>query len=237
MRKTAVFGLLTVLAAACGGEPSSTPLGGQGEPSSTQVEGRVASALEELSLANDDGGQLLPPSARPFGISLTEMTGLMALFTTSGNQTQYYPDTPIQVLYANASTVTTVTSGGGLTESGTNSFTVKPGTTFYVPIFNEDDSPIVEGNFPKSARGADEYFFGAKQLGGAFEIVVDGVTRSGLEEYLTGPVTTAPLLDGGGTHIITLGVYLAPMRSGAHTVRRSFPRPASTSSPRTSPTT
>jgi len=32
-------------------------------------------------------------------------------------------------------------------------------------------------------------------------------------------VTTPPLPDGGGTHMITLGAFLAPMSPGKHTIR------------------
>ncbi len=39
--------------------------------------------------------------------------------------------------------------------------------------------------------------------------------------YVAGPVTTPPLLDGGGTHTITIGGFLAPMTPGQHTVRIS----------------
>jgi hypothetical protein len=36
--------------------------------------------------------------------------------------------------------------------------------------------------------------------------------------YLAGPVTTAPLPDGGGTHILTVGAFLSPLSPGQYTV-------------------
>src|SRR3954452_5794607 len=47
----------------------------------------------------DDGGDVLPPWARPYGYSLGDMTREVALFTTTGNELTYYPDTPFQLLY------------------------------------------------------------------------------------------------------------------------------------------
>ena len=81
----------------------------------------------------DTGRGVLPPSATPKGYSLADMSRLTALFTTSGNQASYYPKTPFQVLYVNPG----------------NSFTVRRGTMFYVPLWNADDSPPVVGKFPR----------------------------------------------------------------------------------------
>ena len=36
--------------------------------------------------------------------------------------------------------------------------------------------------------------------------------------YVAGPVTTPPLLDGGGTHYTTIGVFLTPLTPGTHKV-------------------
>ncbi len=38
-------------------------------------------------------------------------------------------------------------------------------------------------------------------------------------EYVAGPVTTPPLLDGGGTHMITIGAFLSPMAPGVDSLR------------------
>jgi hypothetical protein len=48
----------------------------------------------------------MPPSAQPHGDSRADMTGLLALFTTSGNQQQHSPDTPLQILYTDPDSVT-----------------------------------------------------------------------------------------------------------------------------------
>ena len=55
--------------------------------------------------------------------------------------------------------------GNGLFVTGTNSFVVKPGTTFFVPIENATDSPPVAGAFPTTDGQAEHYFFDSSQLG------------------------------------------------------------------------
>jgi hypothetical protein len=155
----------------------------------------------------------------PYGYSLTDMARETALFTTSGNK-QDYPNTPFQVLYYDPNTFqATPTPDGGLLETGSNSFTVSPGTSFYVPLLNADDSPPVAGKFPTKPSDAASYFFGSDQLGAKnTEIIVDGRSTPVGASYLVGPVQTPPLPDGGGKHIITLGVFLSPMSVGTHTV-------------------
>jgi hypothetical protein len=95
---------------------------------------------------------------------------------------------------------------------------VHPGTVFYVPIQEVDDSPPVLGTFPTSASTAASYWFDSSQLGGSFFIMVDGHTTSLGDSYSVGPITTPPLQDGGGTHIITIGVFLTPLSPGSHSV-------------------
>jgi hypothetical protein len=162
------------------------------------------------------GGQVLPPRARPHGYSLSDMTSELALFTTSGNQLEL-PDTPFQVLYTAG--FDAQPDGSGLFVTGTNSFDVRPGTTLFVPIQNATDSPPVAGVFPTTNDEAKRYFFERSQLGGRdYEIVVDGRTTPLGRGHVAGPVTTPPLPDGGGTHIVTLGVFLSPLPPGTHTV-------------------
>jgi len=177
------------------------------------LEGRFA--LGALS-----GGVVLPPDATPYGYSLTDMARETARFTTSGNKQAYYPKTPFQVLYFDPNTVnSTLTPNGGLAVTGSNGFTVSPETPFYVSLLTADDSPPVVGNFPTDASGAAGYFFGKDQVGAKdTQIIVDGKSTSVGAAYLVGPVQTLPLKDGGGTHIITLGVFLSPMSAGTHTV-------------------
>ena len=47
---------------------------------------------------------------------------------------------------------------------------------------------------------------------------MDGKSTPVRAAYLVGPVTTPPLNDGGGTHIIQLAAFLSPMTAGTHTV-------------------
>ena len=163
------------------------------------------------------GGHVLPSGARPHGYSLTEMTGELAFFTASGNVPEFYPDTPFQVLYTAEFNVQP--DADGLFVTGTNSFVVMPGTMFFVPIQNATDSPPVAGAFPTTNSQAEHYFFDSSQLGGRdYEVLVDGRSTPLGSDHLAGPVTTPPLPDGGGTHIITLGVFLSPMPPGTHTV-------------------
>jgi hypothetical protein len=133
------------------------------------------------------------------------MSRLTALFTTSGNQTSYYPDTPFQILYLNP----------------INSFTVRAGTMLYVPLWNAHDSPPVVGVFPTTPSEAKAYWFDPAQVGAkGFSVTIDGTKVTDLgPEYVAGPVTTAPLLDGGGNYYSTIGAFLNPPTPGSHTVR------------------
>jgi hypothetical protein len=186
---------------------------------------RAAFALAVLSSgaaarADGDGGHVLPPDARPHGYSLAKMAQLVGQFTTSNNNPTYYPNTPFQILFQDPATETSTPVAGGVVQTGRNVFNVAPGTMFYVPVGNADDSPPFVPGFP-SAPGpaAVHYFFSPKYNGGKnFAIIVDGESTELGPDYLAGPVTTPPLLDGGGTHIITLGAFLSPLKKGVHTV-------------------
>jgi hypothetical protein len=134
------------------------------------------------SAAATGGGtaaDILPPFAQPYGYSLADMSRLTAAFTSSGNDPMYFPKTPFQILYTDASLVstnedcTTFAPLCGFTatqNSGTvfsNTFNVKPGTIFYVPVLNADDSPPVVGVFPKTPPQARRYIFDPTQVGGS----------------------------------------------------------------------
>jgi hypothetical protein len=165
------------------------------------------------------GGHVMPPNARPFGFSLRDMAAKNAQFVTSFNNPQFFPTTPFQILYFDPTTVVfSSLPGNGVIETGSKAFPVSEGTVFYVPIANVDDSPPVAGIFPTSSTTAAGYWFDSSQLGGSQSIVVDGKTTSIGAKYLVGPITTQPLQDGGGTHIITIGVFLTPLNKGSHTV-------------------
>ena len=67
----------------------------------------------------------------------------------------------------------------GLLEAAGNSFTVKPGTYFYVNVVFFDDSEPIIGDWPADKAGAAEYIFGRDQLGGHdLAIEVDGKVTS-----------------------------------------------------------
>jgi hypothetical protein len=164
------------------------------------------------------GGQVMPPSATPLGLSLSNMALQNAQFVTSGNNPLVLPQTPFQMLYYDPGTLSSVIVQGGLLSTGSNVFRVPAGSFFYVPILNADDSPPVLGAFPTSVSTAVSYLFDSTQRGASQSIVVDGRTTSVGMSYLVGPITTAPLQDGGGTHIITVGVFLTPLSPGTHSV-------------------
>lgn len=164
------------------------------------------------------GGAVLAGNARPHGYTLSQMAALTAPFTFSGNDPSLLPATPFQVLYIDPSTSGGFPDGCGFVSTGTNTITVAPGKSFYVPLINIDDAPPVIGTFPTTAAAAQSYFFDASQLGGRdFQIDLDGHTTALGGSYLSGPVETPPLADGG-THVVTLGAFMAPMTPGTHTV-------------------
>jgi hypothetical protein len=181
----------------------------------------VAIAAVSMSAPAYASGNVLPPTAQPHGTSLTDMAHAFAPFTFSGNDPDLLPNTPFQALYGDPSTITYSPDGpdgSGLLESGSNTFTVRPGTSFYVPVFNVDDSPPPIGTFPTTNAQAQHYLFDPNQLGGQdFQVVIDGTTTPLGPEYVAGPVTTAPLADGA-THTVTLGAFLPALTPGTHTV-------------------
>lgn len=185
--------------------------------------------LASLALAGG-GGNVMPPTARPHGYSLNDMTLKMALFQTSGNNPAYYPQTPFQVLYMNFMAVPPTHSdiscpapngGTGDLYSGANSFVVRSGTPFFVPLWSIDDSPPVLPPFPYDVSLAGHYFFDSSSVGGRdFEVIVDGQSTKLVEANVGWAMTPIdqPLLDGGGHGIVLLGVFLTPMSVGTHTV-------------------
>jgi hypothetical protein len=178
----------------------------------------LCSAMESSALATSS--PVLPPGARPLGWSLERMTGALALFTASGNKPANYPDTPFQILYVKDGAFKSEALGDGLRITGSSTFTVPPGTKFFVPMFNADDSPpLPPGPYPESPAEAVPYVFDRDHYGASgWEITVDGQSTPIGAEYLAGPVTTPELPDGGGTHMITLGAFLHPLTPGTHTV-------------------
>jgi hypothetical protein len=184
----------------------------------TTAAGALCSAMASGALATSS--PVLPPAAKPHGWSLERMTGALAVFSASGNTTAY-PDTPFQILYVRPGEGQFVLPPdcGVARASGSSTFMVQPGTKFFVPMQNVDDSPPFPAPFPENNEEAIPYFFGDAQYGArGWEISVDGNRTPIGSGYLAGPVTTPPLPDGGGTHMITLGVFLHPLSPGTHTV-------------------
>jgi hypothetical protein len=198
-------------------------------PSSTKLIRRVAqlgviaaiaaaSAITTPPASATSSSAVLPPSAAPNGYTRLEMTRLLAQFSSSGNKIGYYPDTPIQVLYADPASEQATQEHGGLAVTGSNEFTVGDATSFYVPVNNVDDSPPVIGTFPTTRAQASSYYFGESEVGGRGSVTVDGTKVPLGSAYVAGPVTTKPLQDGGGTHMMTLGAFIAPLSPGVHVV-------------------
>ncbi len=176
-------------------------------------------ALAPRAAFAEGGGHVLPPWAKPHGYSLTDMASAIALYSSSGNNSQYYPDTPFQILAEDTSTVVVTPDSGGIVVTASNSFTVTSGTHFFVPVYYSDDSPVVVGTFPTNEHVAAAYLFDHAQTGVSdLEIIVDGHSTVVGRNYVAGPVQTAPLLDGGGTHFISVGAFLTPLSVGKHTV-------------------
>ena len=186
----------------------------------------VLTVVPSLALADKEeprGGQVLPPGARPQGYSLEDMARLVGPFTINGNNPNSVPKTPFSILFTASGGPPTISipcqGGTGVLDTGCNTFLVKAGTEFFLALLVVDDSPPVLGKFPTDHQQAIPYFFGPQQYGGEdFYVAVDGRTTRLGPEFLAGPVQTPPLSDGGGTHLIELGVFLTPLSLGLHTI-------------------
>lgn len=148
-------------------------------------------------------GHLIPPERSVGGHSLEQAARLTAAYNVTLDPARLPQGLPYVILNATPGRV----------------FSAPAGTSFYVPVAYADDSPPIVGAFPASASATAAYFFGRDQLGAHdCYIEVDGL-RYGLgPAYLSGPVTTDPLPDGGGTHYLTLAAFLAPLAPGDHSV-------------------
>ena len=154
------------------------------------------------------GGNVLPATAKPRGYSLADLARATAAFNVSDRNPANVPDIPFQVLFTP-------------TDGNSNTFFVRPGTMFYVPLLYIDDSPPIVGDFPDDLNNRAEleaYVFGPDQIGvDLLQIIVDGKVTDLGPEYVVG-VTTPPLPDGGGTHYIVPAAVLGPLSPGVHTV-------------------
>jgi hypothetical protein len=160
---------------------------------------------KEPTPSDKHGGHILPANAHPQGYSLEQMIPKVALFESSLDPSLLPQDTPFKVLHV-----------GG---TPPNEFRTYAGTMFYVPLVSVDDSPPIPGTFPKDRDDAADYFLDPEQLGAKdWTIIVDGHSTPVGGEFFAGPANTPPLLDGGGTHMLILGVFLTPLTLGKHTI-------------------
>ena len=166
----------------------------------TAVAAGLCLAASSLSVTAGSGN-VLPPTAKPQGWSIDDMAAAVANFSISGNNLDFYPDTPFQIIFRHPG----------------NSFTVKPGTFLYVKVIFIDDSAPVIGNWPADKSGVADYFFGRTELGAHdLEIEVDGKVFS-LDNpgYVGGPVPTPDSPDGS-TYFIQTGAFVTPLSPGTH---------------------
>lgn len=155
-------------------------------------------------------GHVLPPTAKVHGWSLTKAVQETAFFNSSIDangwrmEDRLPENLPFQMLY---------------TRSG-NTFQVKPGTTFYLPISFIDSSPPLIGTYPTNTREARHYFFDSSQFGfRKVKVVIDGEKTAIGPEYVAGPITTKLGYIGSDEDFqyASIGVFL-DLKQGKHTV-------------------
>lgn len=150
------------------------------------------------------GGDVLPPTARPHGYSLIEAAAATAYFNTGPRTLETLPqDFPFQILYITAD----------------NTFTVRTGTMFYVPVLYSSDVDAALWPFPDVTDpvAVTAYYFDPAQLGAEFmHIIVDGKVNEIGPGYAVGAVTPG-LPDGGNTYTVA-AAFLTPLSKGVHYV-------------------
>jgi len=147
-------------------------------------------------------GHVLQPSAQPHGYSLNDMAAAVADFSISGNDLDFYPDTPFTILYHRPG----------------DAFTVQPGSYLYVKFFFIDDSPPVVGSFPDDQAAVSDYVFGRDQLGGHdLRLEVDGQTTS-LDAAGYAGLAATPTSPDGSDNIVQIGAFISPLDKGTHTI-------------------
>ncbi len=155
-------------------------------------------------------GSVLPPEARPLGYSIDDMASAVAIFSITGNDPAYYPDTPFQIIYR---------KGPLQDPTGANTFVVKPGTFLYLKFFFINDAEPVIGDFPTDKSEVAGYIFGPDQLGGHdLEVEIDGqITSLDSPGYVGGPVAT-PNSPDGSENLLQIGAFVSPLKKGTHTI-------------------
>ena len=99
------------------------------------------------------GGNVMPAQSHQRGYFLADLAEATAAFNVGSRNPADLPPIPFQVLF---------TPQGG----NSNTFLVRPGTMFYVPLLSIDDSPPILGNFPVNLNdraALEAYVFGPDQ--------------------------------------------------------------------------
>jgi hypothetical protein len=174
----------------------------------------LAAPTATASASNSQGNYVLPATARPFGISLTQMLQKTAVFESDfiGGvpAAPDQPSTPFQIL-SNLST----------------SYTINSHTMMYVPVFTFDDSPQIAGCppetpactgvWPADDKAALSYVYSAQKVGAHdMAITIDGAKTTLSQSYLAGPVSAG--LHDGGSNMLVIAAYVVPLPVGSHTV-------------------
>jgi hypothetical protein len=162
--------------------------------------------LAMIALTVPSQAGILPGHANPRGTSIDDMTRALAEFQETFDPS-FIPDTRFQILFVQN------------LNTGTGTFTVRPGTFFFIPVFSFDDSPVIIGDFPTNSSQVRDYIFSPAQVGAHdVEIEVDGQVTDLGPSYLSSLVYT-PGLPLGGSHMILLGAFHTPLPKGTHTVK------------------
>lgn len=128
------------------------------------------------------------------------------------------PDLPFRNLCAAREVVR---QGAGLVFRGERSVTVRPGRTLFTVLGEVTDGEPVIGTYPQTRAQARDYWFDEAQLGGSRgRVTVDGVTTTLGRQYVVGPYEV-PELPDGGTRVVAMGTFLAPLALGRHVVHKS----------------
>jgi hypothetical protein len=133
------------------------------------------------------------------------MAEITAWFNSGPRDPGTEPNTPFQILYTPS--------------DGNTTFTVQPGTMFYVPVVWKDNAAPVLGDFPDvtDLAAVANYCFSHEEFGAkVLEIEVDGTVTSLLEEGY--PVGAATPTFTGGTAYTVVAAFLSPLPRGTHQV-------------------
>jgi len=172
--------------------------------------GASARSTAHVAAALARGGQVIPPQEEPKGYSLANAAAATAYFNTLGFKApdDIPEDFPFQILYVTDPTTDT-----------SNTFSVKAGTMFYVPVVQSDDTDAQYWPFPDVTDPAavSAYYFDPLQLGADFiRITVDGKMTNLGPEYAVGAET--PGLPSGGNNYTVVAAFLTNLSKGSHTV-------------------